>query len=214
MVSPKLSPAAAPRCNRSVRRRDIAEELGHNVEEHDLVFDFKAMWSTYMDVIAVQTAFVFEASATYVGHPVTPDEVSVITWEMIERGRTIAGTAHTRDVDNLRMFGREIAASLAPYDVFVTATMPQPPRPLGYWDMSKPGLDAYDASMGADGVYMSPFNISGQPAMSLPLHWTHDGLPLGVQIVGRPDDEATLFRLAAQLESTRPWIGRKPPVCA
>ena len=191
----------------------LLEELGHDVEEHDLVFDFNAMWSTYMDVIAVQTDFAFEASATYVGRPVTPDEVSAITWEMIERGRTIAGTAHTRDVDSLRLFGREIAANLAPYDVFVTATMPQPPRPLGYWDMSKPGLDAYDASMGADGIYMSPFNISGQPAMSLPLLWTHDGLPLGVQIVGRPADEATLFRLAAQLESARPWIGHKPPVC-
>ena len=100
-----------------------------------------------MDIIAVQTTFAFEASAAYVGHPVTPDEGSAITWEMIERGRTIAGTAHTRDVDSLRLLGREIAASLAPYDVFVTPTMPQPPRPLGYWDMSKPGLDAYDANL-------------------------------------------------------------------
>ena len=65
-----------------------------------------------------------------------------------------------------------------------------------------------------DGVYMSPFNISGQPAMSLPLHWTQDGLPFGVQIVGRRGDEATLFRLAAQLERARPWIAHKPPVCA
>ena len=119
-----------------------------------------------------------------------------------------------RDVESLRLFGREIAASLVPYDVFVTATMPQPPRPLGYWDMSKPGLDAYNAAMAADGVYMSPFNISGQPAMSLPLHWTQDGLPFGVQIVGRRGDEATLFRLAAQLESARPWIDHKPAVCA
>ncbi len=192
----------------------LLQELGHNVEDHDLIFDFAAMWSVYMNIIAVQTAFAFEASAAYVGHPVAPDEVSTITWETIERGRAVSGTTHTRDVESLRLFGREIAASLVPYDVFVTATMPQPPRPLGYWDMSKPGLDAYNAAMAADGVYMSPFNISGQPAMSLPLHWTQDGLPFGVQIVGRRGDEATLFRLAAQLESARPWIDHKPPVCA
>ena len=90
----------------------LLEEFGHNVEEHDLIFDFSTMWSVYMDIIAVQTDFAFEAAATYVGHPVRPDEVSAITWEMIERGRAVSGTAHTRDVDSLRLFGREIAASL------------------------------------------------------------------------------------------------------
>ena len=68
--------------------------------------------------------------------------------------------------------------------------------------------------MGEDNVYVAPFNISGQPAMSLPLAESAGGLPIGVQLVGKPADESTLFRLAGQLEIARPWTRRRPKVHA
>ena len=120
---------------------------------------------------------------------------------------------HTGDIEALRNFSRQIATDLAGYDIFLTPTLTQPTRPLGYWDMAEPDIDVYNAKW-TDGVFMFPFNISGQPAMSVPMHWTADGLPMGVQLVGRNHDEASIIRLAAQLEQARPWIHRRPPISA
>ncbi|MBV9220883.1 MAG: amidase, partial [Methylobacteriaceae bacterium] len=122
-----------------------------------------------------------------------------------------SGVQHFADVEAVRLLSRAIATDLAPYDVFITPTLTQPPRPLGYLDMSEPDLDRYNAKW-TDGVFMFPFDISGQPAISLPLHWSADGLPIGVQLVARHGDEATLLALAGVLEKEMPWAGRKPPI--
>jgi amidase len=79
--------------------------------------------------------------------------------------------------------------------------------------MSETDLERYNARW-TDAVFMYPFNVSGQPAMSLPLHWSADGLPIGVQLVARYGDEATLLALASVLEDTMPWRERRPPVSA
>jgi amidase len=97
--------------------------------------------------------------------------------------------------------------------VFVTPTLTQPPRSLGYWDMSETDIDRYNAKW-TDAAFMSPFNWSGLPAISLPMHMTADGLPVGVQFVGRYGDEATLLALAAVLEQELRWQDRRPPVSA
>ncbi len=188
------------------------EDLGHHVEEHDMTVDADQAWRTYTRITAVQTAMVFGGAAEFVGHEVTPDEVSPTMWAIIERGRSVSGVEHSADVEAFRHHSREIATDLAPYDVFLTPTLTQPPRPFGHWDMSEPDIDAYNAKW-TDGVFLFLFNVSGQPAMSLPLHWSADGLPIGVQLVGRPSAEATLLRVAAQLESAQPWIDKRPPVC-
>jgi len=111
------------------------------------------------------------------------------------------------------MIGRRVVTELHPYDVMITPVLTNPPRGFGYWDMSEPDIDKYNAKW-TDGVFMFTFNVSGQPAMAVPMHMTDDGVPIGIQIVGRPCDEATLVRVAAQIEQARPWIDRKPPVCA
>ena len=90
------------------------------------------------------------------------------------------------------------------FDAVLLPTLPQGTRPLGFYDMSL-DIEAYNGScMGEDNVYMAPFNISGQPAMALPLAESAGGLPIGVQLIGRPADESTLFRFAGQLEIARP----------
>jgi len=191
----------------------LLESLGHAVEELALDFDVRRAWSVYTDMAAVQTAAMFAALEPQVGRPVTPAEVEPVVWATIERGRSISGIRHAADVESLRMIGRGIVGRLLPFDAVLTPTLTQPPRPFGHWDMSMTDYDAYNA-LWSDAVFMFPFNLSGLPAMSLPMHWTADGLPVGVQLVGRGGDEATLLRLATQLEAAQPWIDRRPPVCA
>lgn len=81
---------------------------------------------------------------------------------------------------------------MSPYDLFVTPTLTQLPRQIGYYDMSLEDIDTYNARW-ADSIFMFPFNFSGQPAISLPLGWSFDGIPIGVQLVGRYGDEATVL---------------------
>ena len=189
----------------------VLERLGHSVEEHDMALDAAAAWRIYTRMTPVESAAIFDALAPVVGRPVTEADVEPTTWAIIQRGRSLSAIQHATDVGALRVLSREIAADLMPYDVYLTPTLTQKPRPLGYWDMNEPDLDRYNAKW-TDAVFMSPFNISGQPAISLPLHWSADGLPMGVQLVGRYGDEATLLAVSRVLEAEIPWRDRRPPV--
>jgi amidase len=100
---------------------------------------------------------------------------------------------------------------LQPFDLFITPTLTQLPRPVGYYDMSEPDIDRYNAKW-TDSVFAFPFNISGQPAISLPLAWSRENIPIGVQLVGRYGDEATVLAVSAQLEEAMAWRDRRPPL--
>jgi amidase len=191
----------------------VLEALGHHVEEHDMPLDAESAWKVYTHMSCVQTAAIFAVLEPIVGRPVTAEDVEPVTWAIIERGRATSGVRHISDVEEVRVLARQIASDLHPYDAFVTPTLTQPPRPLGHWDMSETDLDRYNARW-TDGVFNFPFNISGQPAVSLPLHWSADGMPIGVQLVGRYGDEATILALGAVLEAEMPWKDRRPPVSA
>lgn len=109
----------------------------------------------------------------------------------------------------MRQNVRAIVQDLLPFDVYLTPTLTQLPRPVGYYDMGTDDLDAYNA-LWSDSVFGYPFNVSGQPAMSLPLGISGSGLPIGVQIVARQGDEATLLAIARVLEQDMPWKDRRP----
>ncbi|MDA2936795.1 amidase family protein [Acidobacteria bacterium AH-259-A15] len=111
---------------------------------------------------------------------------------------------------------RQIAGFLDRYDVWLTPTIAEPPPPLGTLH-PKPDDPSPDSDRVLERIFaFVPFtplaNATGQPAMSVPLHWNNNGLPVGVHFLGRSGDEATLFRLAAQLEQAQPWIDRLPAV--
>jgi amidase len=195
------------------RAMSTLEKLGHDVEQHDLVFDAPRAWEIYTRMGSVQTAAFYDAMEPIVGRPVTANDVEPVTWATISRGRSLPAPRHLADVDFVRQFGRSIVADLLPYDVFITPTLTQKPRHVGYYDMSETDLDRFNA-LWFDAVFMFPFNASGQPAISLPLHFSPEGDPIGVQLVGRFGDEATLLSLSSVLESEMPWRDRKPPICA
>lgn len=186
---------------------------GHAAEEHDLTHDADALWRTFTDMTCVETALFFDAMEAVVGRPVAPGDVEPVTWAIIERGRATKATVHAGRIEAVRQAGRAIAGELHAFDLFLTPVLTRPPRPLGYYDMSISDIDAYNA-LWTDAVFMYPFNISGQPAMSLPLAETASGLPLGVQLVGRHGEEETVLRAARVFEQAMPWAGRRPPPAA
>ncbi|MCP4335826.1 MAG: amidase, partial [Gammaproteobacteria bacterium] len=99
------------------------------------------------------------------------------------------------------------------YDVWLTPTLLKPPVPLAYFSYSYETRHQHNARLGAYTAFPLMANASGQPAISLPLHWNTDNLPIGVHFTGRYGDEAMLLSLAAQLEQALPWSHRRPPVC-
>ncbi len=193
----------------------LCESLGHTVEERTLALDWERFWTTYTRMTAAETAAGFEDAQVLTGRPVREEDVAPLVWGLIAKGKAIDGPQHYRDVNDLKLMSRELIASLAACDVHLMPVIRHPARPHGRYPMTIGDPDLYNAAhMGPDAVFAAPFNASVLPAMSLPLHMTADGLPVGVQAVGRECDESTLFRLAGQLEAVKPWKHRRPPVVA
>jgi amidase len=191
----------------------LLETLGHVVEQHDFRSDLESAWVNYNQVISVQTVLDFEDLAKTVGRPVASSDLVAFNWSQLQRGRSLSATEYAESIRVIRKANQQIQMELAPYDVFLTPTLTQPPRPVGYWDMNEPDFDAYNAKW-TDAAFMFAFNISGLPAMSLPATWTEQNAPIGVQLVGRHGDEATILRVAAQMEEAQPWLDRRPAIAA
>ena len=197
--------------------RDAAQlcaALGHELVEVAPSLDGELLTKAFLTLWAAGCANTVEGTARVTGRSPSPDQYETLTWALYEMGRRHSAVDYLSAWQVLRRFAREITGFLAPYDVWLTAALSEVPVPLGSFDSTpeEPLKGLWRA------VEFVPFtalaNITGQPAMSVPLFWNREGLPLGVQFVGRYGDEATLFRLAAQLEQARPWAARLPPVAA
>ncbi|PYN84426.1 MAG: hypothetical protein DMD87_27660 [Candidatus Rokuibacteriota bacterium] len=133
-----------------------------------------------------------------------------LTWALYEMGNRRRAADYLLAIQDLQRVSRQVARFFVEYDVWLSPTLAEPPLPLGSFDSTddNPMQGIFRA---AQFVPFTPiFNATGQPAMSVPLHWNRDNVPIGVQFAGRFGDEATLFRLAAQLEQARPWADRWP----
>ena len=190
----------------------LCEELGHRVEEARPEWDEEARLRSMRLIASAHTWAQLEMRAEALGRAVTAQDVENHTWAAAEHGRTATAADYARAIGVMHRVGRAAARFFTRHDVLVTPTMCRPPCPLGVLDMMSADTDAYQQALLDTIAFTSPFNTTGQPAMSVPLHWSRDGLPIGVQFAGRFGDEASLFRLAAQLEEARPWAGRRPPL--
>jgi Asp-tRNA(Asn)/Glu-tRNA(Gln) amidotransferase A subunit family amidase len=132
------------------------------------------------------------------------DDLDLWVRETAERGQAVTGEQYVQAVGAMHWIGRIIAEFMADVDVLLTPTMAIPPPPVGVLDPNRPFLEALP-TLTPMSSFTSIANLTGQPAMSVPLHRTADGLPVGVQCIGRFGEEATLFRLASQLEAAAPW---------
>jgi amidase len=196
--------------------------LGHTVEPaYPEPLDELALLVHFTTVLAASTAYDLRKLAVVAGRELTADDVEPVTWAQAELGRAVSADAYVEAVESLRAWSRRMAAwwepsegtrgSTAGFDLLLTPTMARPPAPLG----EIRGDDAEGAILAATpyAAFTVPFNVTGQPAMSVPLHWA-DGLPIGVQLVAATGREDLLLRVAGQLESARPWNARRPPVHA
>ena len=142
-----------------------------------------------------------------------PDRALVepLTYALAERGREIPAARFILNLHGLHRQARQIAGFFERYDIWLTPTLAQTPRPIGSFDIRRDDVDAWIRELGAYLPFTFPFNITGQPAASVPLYWDADGLPIGCQFAARYGEEGLLLRLCAQLEQARPWFHRRPP---
>jgi Asp-tRNA(Asn)/Glu-tRNA(Gln) amidotransferase A subunit family amidase len=145
-----------------------------------------------------------------IGREFGRDDVEAFTFLMTEAVRSRGANDYARAIRTIHAVGRQIEGFLQRYDLILTPTMAVPPQKLGVLSLSNPDLETYIRTVTATVGYTQIFNASGHPAMSVPLHWSEAGLPIGVQLAARMGDEAGLLRVAAQLESARPWAQRRP----
>ena len=132
-----------------------------------------------------------------------------ITSWLRERGRRLSAPEFYNTLGSLRSRARDELNRTAIYDAVLTPTLAQPPVKVGSLrDDADPARDFENQKRFTP--FTAPYNLSGQPAMSIPLYWTDDHLPIGIQLIGRPGDEVTLLQLAAELEAAEPWEHHKP----
>lgn len=193
---------------------ELCTDLGHELVEAAPDLDAQMLMERYFMLWADGNAWMIDAWARRTGKTPTPDQFEPLTWALQKLGRSRSAAEHLLTLQDLQRAARDIIRFFMDYDVWLTPTLAEPPVPLGTFNAPS---DNPLWVCQRDGEF-TPFtpiaNITGQPAMSVPLYWTHDGLPVGTHFVGRFGDEATLFRLAAQLEQARPWANLHPPVSA
>ena len=193
-----------PACTAAARAAaGLLTELGHDVVEAT------PPWQT--DEMVVHFSRIWQVGPATAG----VDDLSLlepINRMLAENARTTPSPQYVASVMSLQRLSRRVLAFWTDVDVVLTPTLALSPVPIG-WTWQDADGDPYRAF--ASQTLFTPFtplvNVTGQPAMSVPLHWSEGGLPIGVQFIGRPFAEATLFRLAAQLEQARPWVDRRPP---
>jgi len=189
----------------------LCAELGHEVVEVAPSVDGERLVQSFMALWSAGCTWTIDVAARVTGRTLTPGQFEPLTWGLYQMGAQQSASTYLLALQHLQMVSREIARFFLDYDVWLTPTLGEPPVPLGTFD-SPPEHPMRGMARAAAFVPFTPVcNITGQPAMSMPLYWNADGLPVGTHFVGRFGDEATLFRLAAQLEAARPWAGRLPP---
>ncbi len=178
----------------------LLAELGHDVDEvaspwqsEELIDLFAVLWQTIPSL-----------------YPGDPALFEPLNRAFVERAAATSSADYVRAFARLQLYGRTFAAFCAGVDLVLTPTLALPPVPVGWVTAPEDPWEQF-ARAAAFTPFTAAVNVGGLPAMSVPLHWDEDGVPIGVQLIGPPAGEALLLRVAAQLEEARPWAARRPP---
>ena len=163
-------------------------------------------------IIAADTEAVFQAFEMLLGRPIAEDEIEPRNIGYRRAGKALGAVAYLQSREWLGMWARRMAHWWHEHDLLVTPTLGAPPPELGWFTADGPQLEG--RRIASFIPYTAQFNMTGQPAVSLPLHWTPGGLPVGVQLVAAYGREDVLIQVASQLEQAAPWADRRPQVHA
>ena len=216
-VTPASGERVDPECEKAVHETVRAlTELGHTLIEDAPRYD----WDIFLkNVHVIWTGFTVlsvEGVCAALGRKPGPDNLEAVTLACYEDGKRFSTLDLLNSMAHGNTLSRQVGAFFEKVDALVTPTLARPPAPLGELNQNRKGMTAMEWTRQVFGyVPFTPlFNSTGQPAVSLPLHWSAGGLPIGVQIAGRFGDETTVLQLAAQLEQARPWKDKRPKVHA
>src|SRR6266545_2510035 len=194
----------------------LLQSLGHVVEQaHPPALADPELVTAFLPCYGAWTAAELGYWGDWLGRPLTADDVEVSTWAVAEMGRQVSATQYLAGLWALHRYSAAVQSWWAEgWDLLLTPTIAEPPPILGQF--TSPPENPLQAVFRSSALvaFTIPFNITGQPAVSLPLGWTATGLPLGVQLVAAYGREDLLLRVAAQLEAAAPWADRRPPVHA
>jgi amidase len=173
------------------------------------------MMDTWTDIVATGIALWVRRALAARGRALAPDDLEGVVRGACAHAARLSAANYLAAVQRIHGYGREMAAFFDRFDVLLTATLAEPPAAIGRF--AHVTEDYVGFRTGPDGVFAySPFcgafNATGQPAASLPLHWSCDGLPVGVHLAGRFGEDETLMALSAEIEVAQPWFHCRPPL--
>jgi amidase len=197
-------------CRRAVEKTaSLCDALGHEVCEAAPEISCHDLENAVVTIIGANLWAALQARAVAMQQAVQPGDVENITWLWAQLGRSKGAADYVKASQVIHAVGRQLAGFLEEkFDLILTPTVPHLPYKVGVRDTMSEDLEDYLAKLLSTIAFTAQYNASGQPAISLPMHWSDDGLPIGVQFAAKYGDEATLFRIASQLESAQPWRDR------
>ena len=203
-----------PECRAAVMATaELLASLGHHVEPSYPTPMFEATFGHHFnDIISADTELTFQAFEAMLGRPIADHEIEPRNVRHREKGRELTAVRYLEARAWIGLWSRRMTDWWGTFDLLLTPTVAAPPPELGWFTAEGPDREGHRIQSFIP--YTAQFNMTGQPAVSLPLHWTPDGLPVGVQLVAAFGREDLLVRVASQLEQAAPWADRKPPAGA
>jgi len=215
LAPPLIDTPVDPVCEAAARdAASLLEELGHEVREATPPWTVPGMLETFSAVFGPLVSLAVGFGALLAGREPTFEDMEPLSWYLWRRAREASALDYAAAVIALQGLARAVVGFFDDVDVVLTPSLAQRPVAIGEIDASAPDPAATFRRSGEFTPFTAIANVTGQPAVSLPLSHGVDGLPSGIQLIGRPADEATLLALAAQLEAASPWAGRRPPIAA
>ena len=196
----------------AVQAAELCSSLGHHVEENTPQLDFAEIAPAFISVYAAGLASTIDTVKLLTGQEPSRDLLESMTWNVYEIGKQVSAAQYLLAITRLQYVARRVAAFFEDYDLLLTPALGLPPLKIGTVDFMSPTATIADETIVKFALFNPLYNITGQPAVSLPLYWNREGLPIGVLFGARFGDEATLFQLAGEIEQAQPWANRRPPI--